>query len=348
MQKLQFREMTVGGLLFVLIIVIALSSCMSSQRTSQGNTANTAGSAFNKLELKEQKLNGEELADIALWKSTELAIFTQNHLEPTDDNLPRIYNPWIASYEGFRMASLLGLDSDFSTDEIYLFIRALFDDMPTDVETGSLVKSIVVSDWYDDGSPLVINVTRAYSGNKNPIVVFMFNTWNNLRKYGLPLIKKAGIVYEYPRLKTPEGEFLQEFMDSYSMSWLEDGFMTASGAVGKDLPLFSSVDDDFEKLNLTDDWLRDGNLDNDAEVLPVLTEIITRDEIKPIGKVFARMQLFMYHLFHGEVELAQAVINELNESGILEQSEVSETEVGILAKRDLQRILDIAVMLSNQ
>ncbi len=136
-------------------------------------------------------------------------------------------------------------------------------------------------------------------------------------------------------------------MDAYSISWLEDGFVSASSAVGKELPDFSTAGDDFKKVNLADDWIRDGNLDNDSEVLIVLSEIIERDEIKPIGKVFARMQLFMYHLFHGEIESAQLVIDELNKSGLLELPEVTDTEVGVLAKRDLQRILDIAVRLSE-
>ncbi len=103
-----------------------------------------------------------------------------------------------------------------------------------------------------------------------------------------------------------------------------------------------------EKLNFTDNWLRDGNLDNDSEVFTFLTEIITKDEIPPLNKVLARMQLFMYHLFHGEVESTQTVIDELNTSGLLELPEVSETEIGILAKRDLQRILDIAIRLSSE
>lgn len=246
------------------------------------------------------------------------------------------------------MASLLGLDEDFSTDELYLFIKAMFDDMPMNVKTGSLIKSIVVKDWYDDGSPLVMNVIRAFKGNKIPSVVYMFNTWDNLRTYGLPMIRKAGIAYEYPRFKTPEGDVLQECMDWYSISWLENGFVTASSSVGKELPEFTSIADDFEKLNLTDDWLRDGNLNNDSEVLTALSDIILRDEVKPIGRVFARLQLFMYHLFHGEVESAQSVIDELYGSGILELPEVSDTEIGILAKRDLPRILDIAVRLSNR
>ncbi|MDA3811268.1 MAG: hypothetical protein PF518_13175 [Spirochaetaceae bacterium] len=42
------------------------------------------------------------------------------------------------------MASLFGLDEDMSTDEMFLFIKAMFDDMTTEVEVGSLVKSIVI------------------------------------------------------------------------------------------------------------------------------------------------------------------------------------------------------------
>ena len=347
MKKFNFKGISLGGLFLVLITMISLFSCVSSRVASQRDSSNTAGTAIDELVPNEQNLNVEELADVVLWKSTNQLIFVQNHLEPTEENTALEYNPWIASYEGFRMASLLGLDADFSTDEMFQFIQALFDNMPSDVETGALVKSIVVSDWYDDGSPLVINVTRAFSGNQKPTVVFMLNTWDNLRQYGLPLIKKAGIAYEYPRLKTPEGDFLQEFMDSYSMSWMDGGFVTASGAVGTELPPFSSVESDFEKLNLSDDWIRDGNLSNDTDILTVLSEIIIKDEVEPIGKVFSRMQLFMYHLFHGEVGNAQSVIDELNESGILELPEVSGTELGVLAKRDLQRILEIAVMLST-
>jgi|GEM_PF-3311899 len=348
MKKLNFNGIPLRGVFIVVITMIALSSCMSSQGGQNKDSSNTVGTAIDELVPNEQNLNDEELADIVLWKSINQSVFVQNHLEPTEENTVLEYNPWIASYEGFRMASLLGLDADFTTDEMFQFIRALFDDMPNDVETGALVKSIVISDWYNDGSPLVINVTRAFSGNKIPAVVFMFNTWDNLRKYGLPLIKQAGIAYEYPRLKTPEGDFRQEFMDSYSMSWMDDGFVTASGSVGKELPLFSSAESDFEKLNLSDDWIRDGNLDNDSDILTVLSEIILKDEVEPIGKVFSRMQLFMYHLFHGEVENAESVIDELNKSGILELPEVSDTEIGVLAKRDLQRILEIAVMLSKE
>lgn len=346
MHKLHYDKTIVGHFLIILIAVSLFSSCLTTQKPSQEKETYT--SPFDKLEPKPQNLSDDELDDIALWKSNEQTLFTQKHLESSDENTSRTYNPWIASYEGFRMASLFGFDEKMSTDEIYSFIQAMFDDMPTEVEVGALVKSIVIKDWYDDGSPLVLNITRAFGGNKIPMAVFMFNTWDNLRKYGLPFIKKAGIAFEYPRLKTPEGNFLQEFMDSYSISWLEDGFVTASNSVGKELPEFSTISDDFEKLNLTDDWIRDGNLDNDSEVLITLTGIISKDEVKPIGKVFARMQLFMYHLFHGEVESAQSVIDELHDSGLLELPEVSETEVGIMVKRDLQRILEIAVRLSNQ
>ncbi len=347
MKKLNFKTKKTGCLLVIFIASLLLSSCFTTQSSTQEspkeNESNAFESAFDNIKPKEQNFSDKELEDITLWNSAEQRIFVQTHLNPFDENESLPYNPWIAAYEGFLMAKMLGFDEDFSTEEMYLFISAMFDGMPLEVEVGILVKSIVIPGWYDNGSPLVINLTRAFAGNQIPTAVYMFNSWDNLRSYGLSMIKKAGIAYEDPRLKLPEGDLRQEFMDSYMISWLDNGFITASNSIGDELPLFSSANDDFEKLNFTDIWLRDGNLDNDSEVLEVITEIIIKDDITPIGKVFARLQLFMYHLFHGEVESAQSVINELNESGLLELP-----EVGILAKRDLQRILDMAVRLSTE
>ncbi len=233
MKNLHSGPKRTGYLFIILITVILASSCLTTMQTSPKEEKKDSGSRFDKLEPKEQNLSERELKDIELWNSREQTIFIQNHLLPTEGNKSRIYNPWLASYEGFRMASLFGFDKDLSTDEIYLFIQAMFEEMPMEVEVGSLVKSIVIKNWYNNGSPLVLNLTRAFSGDKIPVAVFMFNTWDNLRNYGLPIIKSAGIAFEYPRLKTPEGKFQQEFMDSYSISWLEDGFVTASNMIGK-------------------------------------------------------------------------------------------------------------------
>ncbi len=193
MKDLYFRKIKMGLIFISFISVLVLSSCMTTQKTSQENGNNSHESAKEQLKPKEQNLSDEELEDIALWKSNEQRIFVQNHSVPSDENGSRAYNPWTASYEGFRMASLFGFDKDFSTDEMYQFIQAMFSDMPEKIEIGSLVKSIIIAKWYDDGSPLVINLTRAFIGNKIPAVIYMFNTWDNLRKYGLSMIKKAGV-----------------------------------------------------------------------------------------------------------------------------------------------------------
>lgn len=348
MHESQLKRTFMVHLLTILVMVTLLTSCLTTQEPLAETESNNSNSTDNQFEPKEQDLTDKELADIALWNSSEENIFVQNHLVPSDDNSSRTYNPWLASYEGFRMLSLLGLDQDMSTEEILLFIDAMFNDMPTEVEVGSLVKSIVIKGWYANGSPLVINITRAFSNMKNPVAVYMFNTRDNIRNKTLPVMKNSGIGFEYPRLITPDGSYKQEFMSSYMITWLDDGFVTASNNIGKDLKQFSNMSEDFDKLGLTDDWLRDGDLSNDLEVFNVVSEIILRDDINSIGKVYARLQLFMYHLFHEDVGAAQTLINELNESGLLDLPEVSESEIGIIAKRDLQRILDVAVRLSNQ
>lgn len=257
-------------------------------------------------------------------------------------------DPYTQSYEGYRVLRLLGLVDQLSLADQYEFIAAVFRDIPNPVVFAAPIRNIAVGQWYENDEPLIVHITLAFTDDQIPAIVAAFNAQRGIRQWGHQVVRFAEPAVEYPRFAQTDDRTLPVFREQYVWNVFDNGQVSASRAAGRtDLPDFSTVQDVRERVNLTDDYLRDGNPDNDAVVVPVLEAVIEDESVPALSRVHASLQLAVYHLFAGDVETAQLVSDEILASELMELPEVSETELAEVARIDLPNILAIAAALES-
>ena len=322
------------------IVVLVLAGCATS-----GNSE----SSFLPERHPDFVLSEEQEAQLVLYKSLDAGTLLIDDLQPTPVEVFAI-DPYTQSYEGYRVLRLLGLVDQLSLSDQYEFIAAMFRDIPNPATFGVPVRNIVVGQWFDNGEPLIVHVTLAFSGDApdvNPVVVAAFNTFDGIRRTGHKHMRSEGSASEYPRFVRTDDRWVSAFAEYYTLTVFDHGQVSASGAVGQDLPDFATIEDVRERVNLTDAYLRDGVRENDAEVVPVLESVIVDETVAPLSRVHARMQLFTYYLFSGDLAAAQEVSDALQTWDLISEPTVVETELAEVARIDVPNILAIAAALST-
>ena len=319
------------------IAVLALVGCVTGGGNRSSNSAD---------ELRAQLvLTDEQQAQLASYRALEEGAVLVDELQAIPAEVYEI-DPYTQSYEGYLILRLLGLFDQLSLADQYEFIVALFRDIPNPVVFGAPVRNIVVGQWYDNDEPLIVHVTLAFSGNDEitlPAIVTAFNSQEGIRQFRHQIIRATGPAVEYPRFAQTDNGTLPVFNEQYVLNVLNSGQVSASRAAGQtDLPDFATVEDVGRRVNLTDDYLRDGDPDNDALVVPVLNEVIEDRSVPALYRVHARLQLAMYHLLAGDLQAAQLVSDEILASELMELPEVSDTELAEFARIDLPNIIAIA------
>ena len=152
-------------------------------------------------------------------------------------------DPYTQAHEGCRIIRLLGLVDRLSVAEQYAFIDALFRDLSNPVAFAEPVRNIVVGQWYTNGEPLIVHVTQAFSGDRIPSVGALFNTGEGIRERRYEAMQEQGPAVEYPRLVRDDSGLRMIARELYAIKLLENGQVSASGAVGRDLPDFATIED---------------------------------------------------------------------------------------------------------
>jgi hypothetical protein len=246
-----------------------------------------------------------------------------------------------AVYEIYPMLRIFGLHEKLTNDEKSIIIKAVFENIPRDLETGIPIRNIIIPSYFSDNNPLIIHVTFAFSGDMHPTIVNLTNTKGNIRQTGYSTIQNAGVGFQYPRIANVNNRMIIQSDNNYSMAVLSDGIISASSSIDKELPPINENGDTLEMLNLTDDYLRDGNLNNDDEVLSIIKKTISDNTKEPMLRLFANMQLYIYYLFKNDLDSAGNVIEAIDGSGLLDDETIKKSEVFDVAKNDLKNILEI-------
>lgn len=257
-------------------------------------------------------------------------------------------DPYSRAYEGYRVLTMLGLDDILNDEQQLEFVRALFHNLPSDVQVGMEIRNIAVNEWYDDGEPLIVHLTQAYAGEQIPTLVLIFNTMPYLREFGIDLIQAAGPGVEYPHLARTETGFKLIGHETYTILLMENAQVSASSAVTKDLPSFDEMESPNERVNLTDDYLRDGDRSNDDLVVPVLQDVIEDESVEPVFRIHGGMQLFMYYLLSGDLDAAGRAVEEIRTSPLLEDESVKGSDIARAAVNEPEAILEIAIALAEE
>jgi hypothetical protein len=320
--------------------VLVLSGCATS-----GTQPRSAAQAQSRPQEPTITLTEAEEAQLATYRAVGEKLLIDELQSGPDDTFA--IDPYTQAYEGYRIIRLAGLVDRLSVADQYAFIDALFRDLAKPVAFAEPIRNIVVGQWYTDGEPLIIHVTQAYSGDRIPSVVTMFNTAGGIRDLGYEAIQAQGPAVEYPRFVSVDGKVRAVAQEFYAIKLLENGQVSASGAVGRELPEFATIEDVRERVNLTDAYLRDGERDNDAAVVPVLEAVIADATVEPLVRVHARMQLFMYYLFSGDLAAAEEVSNAFQTWDIMSELTVAESELAEVALVDVPNILMIAEALTT-
>jgi hypothetical protein len=251
-----------------------------------------------------------------------------------------------AVYEMYLVLRLFGLHEKFTSDEKSIIIRAFYEKIPKNIKVGTPIRNVIIPSYFLNKDPLIFHVTFAYSGNRYPTIVILTNTKGNIRSSGYEAVKNNGIGFQYPRITTINDRMVIQSDNNYSVAILSNGIISASSAVGKELPLINENENTLEMLNLTDDYLRDGILENDDSVLPIINKTIADNTKEPMERLFANMQLYIYYLFKNDMNNVTRIITVINESGLLEDETIRDTEIADIARNDMKNIVEIINIMS--
>lgn len=297
---------------------------------------------------KNDPLSFEERARVNSYSLISDSIYI-DELQEIENHTFFPIDPYTEAYEGMRLIRLLGLHNSLSVKDQFIFIDAVFNNIPQDtIAAGIPIRNIVVPKWYTNGSPLILHITKVFTGNKVPSILILFNTQDGIRDLDADYIKALLPGEEYPCIvKNDTGMFIRA-KDYYTIKILPNTIVSGSGAVGKTLPDLNSITNILDKINMTDNYLRDGDPDNDALVEPVLKEAISNKDVAPLNKLHATIQLFMYYLFSKDINNAEKIAKQIPTSIFMSEDAVSTTEIAEFANNDLIPMIKIVKTLNTR
>lgn len=259
----------------------------------------------------------------------------------------RYINPYTQAYEGYRILRLFGLHRALTLPARYECIRALYSAVPARLVVGAPVRNIVVPGWFNSGDPLILHVSQAYTPSQQPVIVVLANTASGIRKHGYSIIQRLDPAVDYPRFVDTGTSYAVIANEQYATVLFPDGRVSASSAIGQLLPSFEEVTDARMVINLTDAYVRDENTENDSAVVEPLLNIAGDESAEAIYRVHARLQLFMYHLFQGDLERAERTAREAKEFLLSLDEDFSGNGTDELVLEDAPAILRIARALES-
>jgi len=326
----------------ILIVLLILVSC-NSVKPHQLNKPKVSDSSSS----PDSYLSEIELERLEKYKSLDVNFYIDEIMEIEKGT--ELYNllPETMAYEGMRLISLLELYKTLSIEEQYEFIKALFMNIPVNIEACKPIRNIVIPKYFNNGEPLIVHVTTALTGNGHPSIVALYNASKLIRKMGAEFVKGMSPEVQYPGIFEINGKKVIYAGGSYTYAILNDNRVSASSAVDKELPKLTAVGDVLEKLNLIDAYLRDGTIDNDVEV-PILNDIITKEDIEPAYLLFAKLQLFIANLFRKDYENARKLVIELMESPLLKDEKVAGGDLENAIRYEIPSIYRIALALAKK
>lgn len=265
----------------------------------------------------------------------------------SSDETLRYTDPYTQAYEGYRVLRLFGLHKKLSLSAQYEFVRALYSALPVSLNVGHPIRNIIVPDWFENGEPLILHITQAYSANQQLVALALANTAGGIRRHGYRVIQRIEPAVDYPRfIDTGEGYTILG-NEQYATVLFPDGRVSASGAVGHLLPLFEEIEDSRKKINLSDAYLRDESIENDKDVFAPLRAIANDVSEEAFLRIHAQLQLFMYYLFQGDVKQAQRIADDVKSFMLSQEGDFTESGTDELVLNDLPSILKIARALDS-
>jgi len=292
---------------------------------------------------KSQQLSEEEKMRLSRYRALKEGLLV-DELQASQKGRQtlRFYNERM-TYEGVLFLRYLGLREILDEEASEKFIKALFENIPVDNPDGEPVRNIVIPQWYKNGFPLILQVTTVFIQGKTrkfPAIVVLMNASDIiLDRLGFELARQKDPQYPYPRFMTKDNHTTVEADGTYIFAVQGNMLVSSSLRTSGELPSLESAKTPRAKLNLTDSYLRDENPKNDSNVLPILKEIYEDPNSKPLDKLHAGMQLFLYYFFQHERECAEKIAGELQTSPLLENSEISQREIKSIIMEDLAFIL---------
>lgn len=319
-------------LLFGTLIFVVMSGCKTI-----GPSTKKSGSIFPLSVEEHQRLERYR----ALTREIEIDDFV-DYEQPI-----RYVNPYTQAYEGYRILRLFGLHRSLSLPARYECIRALYSMAPTRIVVGAPVRNIIIPGWFVSGDPLIFHVSQAYTGSQQPVMVVLTNTASGIRKHGYPVIQRLDPAVDYPRFVDTGTTYAVIADEQYSTVLFPDGRVSASGALGHQLPAFDELPDSRSVINLSDAYLRDEDMSNDDAVVEPLLAVASNDAEDTLLRVHARLQLFMYHLFQGDLDRAERTAEEARDFMLGREEDFSESGTDELVLEDAPSILKIAHALET-
>lgn len=259
----------------------------------------------------------------------------------------RYINPYTQAYEGYRILRLFGLHEKLTLPARYECIRALYSAVPARLVVGAPVRNIIIPGWFTNDEPLILHVSQAYTPSQQPVIVALANTASGIRKHGYAVIRRLDPAVDYPRFVDTGTSYAVIANEQYATVLFPDGRVSASSAIGQRLPSFEEVTDTRMVINLTDAYLRDENGENDSVVVEPLLRIAGEESEDAIYRIHARLQLFMYHLFQGDLERAERTARETREFLLARDEDFSGNGTDELVLEDIPAILKIARALEQ-
>ena len=290
-------------------------------------------------------LSVEQFEQLEMYRKTNREIDVDDFV---DYEQPiRYINPYTQAYEGYRVLRLFGLHEKLTLPARYECIRALYSAVPARLVVGAPVRNIIIPGWFTNGEPLILHVSQAYTPSQQPVIVALANTASGIRKHGHAVIQRLDPAVDYPRFVDTGTSYAVIANEQYATVLFPDGRVSASAAIGQRLPSFEEVTDTRMVINLTDAYLRDESIENDSAVVEPLLTVAGDESGEAIYRIHARLQLFMYHLFQGDLEKAERTAREAKEFLLSLDEDFSGNSTAELVLEDIPAILKIARALEQ-
>lgn len=300
---------------------------------------------------KPQALSPEEQDRYTGYRNLTEGLFVDEFFAPGNKKDTIRFHTECISYEGVRFLRYLGLRKVLNEEESRRFIQAVFEGIPRENPPTLPIRNIVVPRWYITGFPLILQITTTRIKSENeefPALLVLMNVHGGLLEaFGPGVLRTMKPQYPYPRFVKGDKKTMLEADDFYVFAIRGNMIMTSSACTSKELPPIGSAKTNTEKINLADSYLRDEDPSNDSTVYPVLKTIYDDESSSPVERLYAGANIFLFYLYQKEDRMAEEMMNELNASPLLENSQMNNADIKQLIQEDLPLILSINRRLSR-